>query len=60
MPDALDPRPRETWLGVRADLHRPSVAMLNLLPRGDLVEAAANLFATLRRLLDLFDPPASR
>lgn len=46
--DAAAPRPGEAWLGFGPD---PAGAQgLNLSPGGDLVEAAANLFAHLRAL----------
>jgi L-threonylcarbamoyladenylate synthase len=48
--DAADARPGEALLAFGP--HPPSsfTEMLNLSPRGDLTEAAANLFAMLRRL----------
>lgn len=50
--DAEGPRPGEAWLGFGpepAHAARPALA-LNLSPAGDLAEAAANLFAAMRRL----------
>jgi L-threonylcarbamoyladenylate synthase len=49
--DADAPAPGEAWLGFGPDprLHQ-AVAAANLSEKGDLVEAAANLFAALRRL----------
>nr|WP_236841788.1 L-threonylcarbamoyladenylate synthase [Bosea sp. PAMC 26642] len=50
--DAVAPNPGEAWLGFGpgATELAPSEAALNLSPRGDLTEAAANLFGYLRRL----------
>ncbi|MGM0586506.1 MAG: Sua5 family C-terminal domain-containing protein, partial [Pseudomonadota bacterium] len=45
------PRPGEAWLGFGAEPDAPpSGPALSLSPSGDLAEAAANLFAHLRRL----------
>jgi L-threonylcarbamoyladenylate synthase len=48
--DARDVRPGEALLGFGADAPASAVATCNLSPAGDLREAAANLFAMLRRL----------
>ncbi len=49
--DALGPMPDEVWLGFGpVETLRPG---LNLSPTGDLVEAAANLFAHMREVDDL-------
>lgn len=45
--NATSARPGEAWLGFGPDADRTT---LNLSPRGDLTEAAANLFAYLRKL----------
>lgn len=52
--NATAPRPGEAWLGFGADPPEAaaSVAARNLSPAGDLREAAANLFASLRALDD--------
>ncbi|KFE35539.1 L-threonylcarbamoyladenylate synthase [Thioclava atlantica] len=44
--DVTDPRPDEIWIGFGPGCGQ---AALNLSPRGDLTEAAASLFATLRK-----------
>lgn len=51
--DAEAPRPGEAWLGFgpEPDGALPALAF-NLSPSGDLTEAAANLFAAMRRLDD--------
>ncbi|KEO52604.1 L-threonylcarbamoyladenylate synthase [Thioclava pacifica] len=43
--EAMQPRPDEIWIGFGADC---AGADLNLSPKGELTEAAANLFAMLR------------
>jgi len=48
--DARDVRPGETLLAFGSRVPEHSGPMLNLSPSGDLVEAAANLFAALRAL----------
>ncbi|MEO0683304.1 MAG: Sua5 family C-terminal domain-containing protein, partial [Pseudomonadota bacterium] len=48
--EAATPAPGEAWLGFGPDPECLPAAALNLSPRGDLAEAAANLFAHLRRL----------
>jgi L-threonylcarbamoyladenylate synthase len=48
--DAIDARPGEALLAFGATVPQGFAAMLNLSPKGDLIEAAANLFAMLRRL----------
>jgi L-threonylcarbamoyladenylate synthase len=48
--DAEGPRPGEAWLGFGPEPRHAAAAALNLSPTGDLAEAAANLFAALRRL----------
>lgn len=49
--DAAAPRPGEAWLGFGPDPEGVDPARaLNLSPAGDMVEAAANLFAALRRI----------
>lgn len=48
--NALDARPGEALLAFGTTVPDGFAAVLNLSPRGDLVEAAANLFAMLRRL----------
>jgi L-threonylcarbamoyladenylate synthase len=42
--------PHEAVLGFGSIAQRPSQATINLSPSGDLIEAAANLFAALRKL----------
>ena len=48
--DAKDAQPGETLLAYGPDVPDYDAMMLNLSPTGDLVEAAANLFAYLREL----------
>ncbi|MFN8831558.1 MAG: L-threonylcarbamoyladenylate synthase [Labrys sp. (in: a-proteobacteria)] len=48
--DAEAPRPGEAWLGFGAGGVPDGPLAVNLSPAGDLAEAAANLFACLRRL----------
>lgn len=48
--EALDARPGEALLAFGPDLPAHDGPTLNLSPRGDLIEAAANLFAALRAL----------
>jgi L-threonylcarbamoyladenylate synthase len=48
--DAEGPRPGEAWLGFGPEPRHAAAPALNLSPTGDLAEAAANLFAALRRL----------
>lgn len=48
--DALEVRAGEALLAFGSPVPETRSAMLNLSPRGDLVEAAANLFSFLRRL----------
>lgn len=48
--DARDVRPGEALLAFGREVPQHSGAMLNLSPSGDLLEAAANLFAALRSL----------
>ena len=48
--NAIDAHPGEALLAFGANPPSGFASMLNLSPRGDLVEAAANLFAMLRRL----------
>lgn len=48
--DALDARPGEALLAFGTDAPEADGPSLNLSPRGDLVEAAAHLFAALREL----------
>jgi L-threonylcarbamoyladenylate synthase len=48
--DAEGPRPGEAWLGFGPEPGHAAAPALNLSPTGDLAEAAANLFAALRRL----------
>lgn len=50
--DADRPKPGEAWLGFGPETAHaaPPALALNLSPSGDLAEAAANLFAALRRL----------
>ncbi|MCB1483285.1 MAG: threonylcarbamoyl-AMP synthase [Hyphomicrobiaceae bacterium] len=48
--NASDPRPGEALLAFGVHVPPTSGPVLNLSPRGDLIEAAANLFAYLRKL----------
>ncbi|QDL91968.1 threonylcarbamoyl-AMP synthase [Paroceanicella profunda] len=48
--DAAAPEAGEAWLGFGPDPVLPAGPALNLSPRGDLTEAAANLFSHMRRL----------
>ena len=49
--DAEAPRPGEAWLGFGPEPNGALPALaFNLSPTGDLTEAAANLFAAMRRL----------
>lgn len=48
--DAIDVRPGEALLAFGGDVPRTSGPSINLSPAGDLVEAAAGLFAALREL----------
>lgn len=49
--EAVRPLPEEAWLAFGPETGNPVArAHVNLSPRGDLVEAAANLFAALRTL----------
>jgi L-threonylcarbamoyladenylate synthase len=48
--NAIDARPGEALLAFGAALPEGFAEVLNLSPRGDLIEAAANLFAMLRHL----------
>ena len=49
--NAVSPQDGEAWLGFGPEKAQPdAVAVENLSPTGDLAEAAANLFASLRRL----------
>lgn len=52
--DATAPEPGEAWLGFGPEPHGRALPALafNLSPAGDLTEAAAHLFAALRRLDD--------
>jgi L-threonylcarbamoyladenylate synthase len=48
--NVVRPEPGEAWLGFGPDPSGISGPALNLAPRGDLVQAASNLFAQLRAL----------